>query len=375
MATKQHCFFIGTGWWGDGAAVPAHFRALAEALAGRGHRVVLLVDGQRQAAADHAGNPAIYTWPSPRPTQLRDARFLYHLIRRYDPHCLIANFGAVNLMMLLGWLTGRPCRVAWYHTLSTQIDRDSHLPPWQMKLLRLRKRLFYQAATHIAANSEAAARDVQQVFGVEAAKCRVIYNALVDPMPAHIAKETNKIICVGRLYPSKGQDVLLRAAALLKEVLPGLSLEFAGGGPAEGEYQALAQALGIAGRCVWRGNLPHAQVLQRMAAAAVTVVPSRNEAFGLVNIESLAVGTPVVASAVGGITELVRDGLDGFLMPPDEPEALAEKLKQLLLDAGLRERMGHNARERFLACFEQTGAIAQQVAWLEEIVGRGTQGE
>lgn len=82
----------------------------------------------------------------------------------------------------------------------------------------------------------------------------------------------------------------------------------------------------------------------------------------------MAAGTPVIASRVGGIPEAIRDGVDGFLVPPDDPEALAEKIKTLYTDPGLREQMGKNARQRFLDMFELTKNIEQQTLWLEKLV-------
>jgi glycosyltransferase involved in cell wall biosynthesis len=108
-----------------------------------------------------------------------------------------------------------------------------------------------------------------------------------------------------------------------------------------------------------------------MAESALTVVPSRSEAFGLVVIESMAVGTPAVASAVGGIPEIIRDGVDGFLVPPDDPAALADKIGLLLSNAELRHKMGLNARERFLSRFEQSRVVKEQADWLEQIVAAG----
>jgi glycosyltransferase involved in cell wall biosynthesis len=105
-----------------------------------------------------------------------------------------------------------------------------------------------------------------------------------------------------------------------------------------------------------------------MALASATVVPSRSEGFGLVNIESLAVGTPVVASSVGGIVEVIRDGVDGFLVPPDNPEEMVEKLLLLLSNAPLRRAMSRNARERFLTTFEQGKVVREQADWFEKIV-------
>jgi hypothetical protein len=176
---NRRCFFIATSWLDR--AIPNHFRALADELAERGHRVVLLLDSWEEPISHPSKNPAVYTWPSVRPTSLTDARFLWRLLREYDPAGVVANFGAVNLMMLLGWLYRTPCRVAWYHTLSTQIAADTPLPPWKLSLLQWRKRAVYATATHVAANSNAASTDAENVFGVSEAKTSVWPYSLPDP--------------------------------------------------------------------------------------------------------------------------------------------------------------------------------------------------
>jgi glycosyltransferase involved in cell wall biosynthesis len=112
-----------------------------------------------------------------------------------------------------------------------------------------------------------------------------------------------------------------------------------------------------------------------MATADVSVIPSNSEAFGVVNLESLAMGTPVVASRVGGISEIVRDSIDGFLVPAGDAEALASKLGFLLSNPFLREQMGQNARKGFLERFELSRQASELSNWLEEItaasVGNG----
>ncbi|MFO7323659.1 MAG: glycosyltransferase family 4 protein, partial [Chloroflexota bacterium] len=129
-----------------------------------------------------------------------------------------------------------------------------------------------------------------------------------------------------------------------------------------------AQQLGVVDRCTFVGKVPHDEVLARMAASTVCVVPSRSEAFGLVNIEAMAVGTPVVTSRVGGIVEIVREGQDGFLVPPDDPQALANRLYLILSDPALRAQMGQNARQHFLDRFEQRANIVKQADWFEALV-------
>ena len=369
-------FFIATSWQDN--PISYHFRALAGELAARGHGVVLLVDGRKRDAEDPGGDPAVYTWPSPRPTGVRDATFLRRLIGRYRPDCLVANFGSVNLMMQMGWLARVPCRVAWYHTVSSAIDLGGGLPPWKRRLLRARKRMVYRMATHVVAVSKATCDDARGVFAIPDRKCRIFYNSLADPRdregagPDPVpARRPQSLACVGWIYPVKGQDVLIRAVSRLRRSVPEVSVDFLGGGPDQGPYQELADRLGVRDRCRFRGPVHHDEVLKSMASAAVTVVPSRTDSFPMVCVESLAVGTPVVASRVGGIPEAIRDSIDGFLVPPDDDEALAGRLEALLLDPGLRESMGAHARERFLARFEQKRNVADQADWLEEIARPG----
>ncbi len=366
----RYCYFIGCR--ADQEAVTRHFEALAEELAHRGHRVIVIREGRRVAIVEKPqGNPAILAWPSRWPTSPPDVRFLYRLIRRERPHCLIGNFGTANLMITMGWLMRVPYRVAWHRTMSTAVFGDSRSPYktwWREK----RREIVYRLATHVAANSQSAAADAQQVYHVPPDKCFVFYESLADPLPGLPATPPNNqptAICVARLAPMKGQDTLIRAVALLQEDFPALRVEFVGDGPQRQAYQHLARQLGVADRCTFTGIVPHREVLTRMAAATVCVMPTRSEAFGLVNIEALAVGTPVIASCVGGIPEIIRDGQEGFLVPPDDPRALADRLRIILSDPVLRARMSQNARQRFLDHFELRTAIAREADWFEALVG------
>jgi glycosyltransferase involved in cell wall biosynthesis len=175
------------------------------------------------------------------------------------------------------------------------------------------------------------------------------------------------VVCAGRFDRTKGQDVLIEALALCEKKLGPTKIEFLGTGPLLESIRARAAQHGLLDRCVFRGVVSHAEVLGRMSRARLTVVPSRSEAFGLVNIESMAVATPVLASGVDGIPDIVRDGVDGFLVPPDDPGALAGQLVRLLQDQTLCRELGNNGRERFLSSYEQSKVVAAQADWLEWI--------
>jgi glycosyltransferase involved in cell wall biosynthesis len=109
-----------------------------------------------------------------------------------------------------------------------------------------------------------------------------------------------------------------------------------------------------------------------MRQASVLVTPSRSEAFGLTNIEAMSVGTPVIGSAVGGIADVIQDGINGFLVPPDVPEILADAITRVLADSALRQRLSRAARERFLDVFEQRAVIAEQANWLESVISESS---
>jgi D-inositol-3-phosphate glycosyltransferase len=157
------------------------------------------------------------------------------------------------------------------------------------------------------------------------------------------------LLFVGRIQRLKGLEILLRAFALLKEL--DARVLVVGGQPSTvhesreiSRLQHLATRLGVADRVTFSGAVPHERLPLYFAAADVTVMPSSYESFGLVAVESLASGTPVVATRVGGLTSIVRDGETGFLVPWRDPALFAERLQVLLSDARLRAQLASRAR-------------------------------
>jgi glycosyltransferase involved in cell wall biosynthesis len=360
------CFFIATTWSESG--LTNDFRVLSQELIRRGHTVVILTNRQAAEAATNDAHLTVYGWPSQRPTQPRDFLFLYRLVGRYRPDCIIANFGAVNVCTIVGWLMRVPQRLVWYRTLLSQLKADSAHPAWKFRLLVLRKLLIYRLATWVVANSETSLADVQREYFVPSRRSRYVYNFIPDPVSIRTAEQSQArsgILCVARLDTSKGQDILVRALPRLIEEFPDISIEFIGKGPRQAELIELARELNVLEHCVFRGALPYAEVLKRMNCALFTVAPVRSEAFGRVIVEAMASGTPVVASKVDAIPEIIRDGVDGWLTPPEDPAALADRMAQLLRDPARREMMGANARRRFLSDFEQSVNRDRFVTWLE----------
>ncbi|MGH9714576.1 MAG: glycosyltransferase family 4 protein [Candidatus Acidiferrales bacterium] len=156
------------------------------------------------------------------------------------------------------------------------------------------------------------------------------------------------ILTVGRWDASeqyKGTDDLIRAVAQLRSPFPGLQLVAVGGGSDLPRLQGLAVELGIPDRVHFLEGLSREELAGCYARAEIFALPSAGEGFGLVFLEAMAFGCPIVAAASGGITDLVEDGVNGLLVPPRDADRLAESLDQLLRDESMRARLGHSGAE------------------------------
>jgi glycosyltransferase involved in cell wall biosynthesis len=152
------------------------------------------------------------------------------------------------------------------------------------------------------------------------------------------------IMGLGRLIRIKGFDLAVRALPRISGAIPTARLLLVGDGPERPALEALAASLRVADRLRMTGETT--DVASHLAAADAVVVPSRNEGMGRVLVEAMALGRPVVATAVGGIPAVIADAGCGRLIAPDNPEALADALVELGRDAGLRRKLGEAGRQR-----------------------------
>jgi glycosyltransferase involved in cell wall biosynthesis len=186
---------------------------------------------------------------------------------------------------------------------------------------RLAARLAFGRAALVLPVSEALRRGIE-AQGIRA-RFRVLPN-VVDTSLFRAGDEPREgLLAVGLLYEAKGFDVLLAALARL----PGEQLRLVGDGPLRGALEAEATRLGVADRVEFHGLAPKSGVAQLMRRARLVVVPSRFETSGVVAIEALATGTPVVASAVGALPELLAGG-GGLLARPEDPADLAARIEE-----------------------------------------------
>jgi glycosyltransferase involved in cell wall biosynthesis len=172
------------------------------------------------------------------------------------------------------------------------------------------------------------------------------------------------LLCIGRLIAIKGHLVLLRALAQARLRVPGLALDIAGRGPLEPALKAFARELGIEDAVRFLGFVTPVQ--RAIQDAAIIVVPSLGEGFGMVALEAMERARPVIASAVGGLPEIVAHGETGLVVPPGDAEALADAIVTLAGDHERVTAMGRAGRDRALTEFPPERSVAR----IEELYSR-----
>lgn len=284
------------------------------------------------------------------------------------------------------WLSGlvaQRLRDAWdipilqmFHTLGLMKNRITQDSRQHESELRIKsEREIMRAADALVAATAAERIQLMWLYGADMRKIHIIPPG-VDveqfcPIPEAEAREViglpkghRLVLFVGRIEPLKGVDTLLRAIALLKQENTALSdrlcLAIIGGdlGSEEADdvemqrLKQLREELGLGEFVAFLGSKSQATLQYYYSAAEAVVMPSHYESFGMVALEAMACGTPVVASEVGGLAYLVQDGITGFHVPDRDPEELAGKIRLLLENDELRQEMASAAVQ-----------AAQRYAW------------
>lgn len=196
----------------------------------------------------------------------------------------------------------------------------------------------------------------------------VHYGIEPGPEPQPYGAEPGRLVCVGRLIPIKGHEVLLRAFADARAQLPDLRLDLAGAGPLEPDLRARAAALGVGEAVGFLGTVT--PIGPAYESAAITVVPSLGEGFGMVALEAMERGRPVIASHVGGLPEIVADGETGLVAPPDDASALSEAIVALVSDPARAAAFGAAGRKRALDEFSQERCTVATEAVYRELLDK-----
>ncbi len=232
-------------------------------------------------------------------------------------------------------------------------------------------------AHRIITVSEALRRDLLVTYPEVAGKCLTIYNGIDTQVKllknaeemraaAGLPPDGPLVGMVARLAPQKGIMEFIQATAIAAQAWPTANFVLAGDGPLMSEAQTLREKLGLERRLQLLGHVEWAREL--IGALDLLVVSSLTEGSSVVAMEAMALGKPVVATAVGGVPEVVADGQTGLLVPPGEPEALASAIIELLADPARAQEMGARGRQRATSHFDVNDMIERTRAVYADLV-------
>jgi len=364
-----------------------YIREVSRHLSDLGVQVDVFTRRQGPEGADvvqFAPHARVIHVPAGPPRYLQKERVVEHLPEFI---CNMRDFiqrdeGLYDLVHSHYWLSGRVAgyfknawrvpMVAMFHTLGELKNQVSLNPDeWEADVRVGIERLTVATADQVVASTRVDGDHLELYYGADDAHISVVPCG-VDvrqfyPGPRDAARralgldDTPTVLFVGRIQQLKGIDLLLRAVHVLaaREAqgdVPPFRAVIVGGRPTGARndpearelrrLRALCRELGIEGRVEWRGAVAHEELAQYYQAANVTVMPSTYESFGLVAVESMACGTPVVAARVGGLQATVQDGKTGYLIPWRDPAIYADRIGDILNDSALGDRLGHAARAR-----------------------------
>jgi glycosyltransferase involved in cell wall biosynthesis len=299
---------------------------------------------------------------------LRDLRALREIrsaIEMLRPDLLATHSSKAGI---LGRLAGRSLRVPVVFTVHGWAFTPG--VPWiQAAVYRQVERLVGPLASRIITVSEFDRRLGLAARIAGADRMVTVHNGMpdvADSLRADPGRGPPRLVMVARCGAQKDHPTLFRALAQLRD-RPWV-LDLIGGGPLKGETEALATTLGLADRVHFLGQ--RTDVDRILSQAQLSLLVTNWEGFPLGILESMRAGLPVVASAVGGVGESVRDGDNGYLVPRGDVERLRDRIEQLLGSPDLRVRMGASGRARFEQEFTLAHSVSRTLAVYRSALGR-----
>lgn len=358
-------------------------RQLARSYRLAGHTVMVLAPRWPHALAPTEMVDGILVQRVPMPLPSRHRRSMASFLRRSIPAAARALFiglrwrpDVVHLQGvgpngIYGVLLAAACGASLVVTSQGEQTMDATRIYQRSPIQRWILRCALQRASAVTACSVDALTALRG-YGSWSAQTAVVPNG-VNPADiegvraAPTVQRRPFVFAVGRHVENKGFSVLLQAFASVATEYPEVELIVGGDGPHHGTLRELTASLGIADRVRFPGFLDRPAVADHFRQCALFVLPSYHEPFGIVVLEAMAAGKAVIATRAGGVPEFVEDGVQGILVPPRDPEAVAVALRRLLADAASAERMGAAGRrlvreqftweaisERYVALYAQT---------------------
>ncbi len=328
--------------WLAGTEIATYY--MAEHLAQRGHEVHVITSLD-EGLPEESYEKGFYIHRLPR-TKIRFAgAFIFwadivRTIRRVSPVVVHAQSLGIGVPALISKTILKIPYVVWGR------GSDVYLPGWFTK--RTLKTIMKNADSAIAL-TEDMKRTMQAIYNRNIV---VVPNGINlkeytgDPSVQKVKGDEKRILFVGRLHPVKGVRYLLQAMKIVYEKMPDAKLILVGDGEERELLEKLADNLEIRECVEFAGRVPHERVQDYMNQAEVFVLPSLSEGFPVTILEAMACGLPVVATRVGGLPDVIEDGVNGYLVKAKEPSEIAEALLKLLQDEQLWETISKTNKQK-----------------------------
>jgi glycogen(starch) synthase len=295
------------------------------------------------------------------PALTRIRHRLAELRERFAPDLVHLNFTGPSAYYHLATAGVRPC--PWLVTVHQLLPESASSRDSVMgRMLR--------SADWVTAISGSVLENVRSLAAEVTARSSIIYNGLEAPgvPPAPLRSDPPVLLCLGRLVPEKGFDLAIAGLASLRERFPGVRMLVAGDGPTRADLEHAAAMLHVAEAVEFVGWVAPDRVPALINEAMIVVVPSRwEEPFGLVALEAALMERPVVAAHVGGLPEIVLDGVTGLMFPRDDVEGLVAAVGALLGDPGQAAEFGRAGRVRAETKFSLVRAADEYEALYQQL--------
>lgn len=240
----------------------------------------------------------------------------------------------------------------------TLLTLQQEVLPSQIESGTLLHRLL-TSAERIVGVSRGVVQQVRTMLPGLAAKLSCIYNGVEPPpiIPARLPNDPPRLLCLGRLVPAKRIEWALEAVHRLRDRFPRVQLDIAGDGLERSRLEARSRELGLGNRVRFMGWLDPARVWETINLSTAVLMPSLREGLPVSGVQAAIMGRPVVATAAGGLADVVRNGESGILAPIDDFEGFVAALALILEDPQLAAGMGQAARMRAASTFEWKATV------------------
>ncbi len=268
---------------------------------------------------------------------------------------------------------GRPHIAAIKGVIADEMRFESGFTRATMQIQAGCEHLHVQRADLVIATSRYSAERIRELYKITREPSVVpelldlaSWRQLLEANPAPPAENKFTVLSVCRFYPRKRLHILLGAADLLRDKIPGLAVRVVGGGPESARLQSLWRDKNLRNIVSWLGDVSQAELAREYNRCHIFCLPSVQEAFGIVFLEAMAAGKPIVAARAGAAPEVVRHGI---LAEPDDEQSLADGIERLYRDSEMRQTLAASG-SRFVRQFDAPLIAQEFLATIRPVVER-----